>query len=390
MTSILRNSLLAKFSCTGDACEDTCCKQWSMQMDDATFARYQVKAPELLDAVDTDDDGGRIMRKSPSTGYCVKLDGGICSIHKQYGDSMLGDACHFYPRATRALGDAVLMTATLSCPEIARLALSEDAWTFAEQELERLPSQMKNYLPEGLSAEDALQVHQAFLKVAEDESLSAEQALARIASVSRSFENIPVSMWGKAVGFYLQSAQGRLPEAKLDAADPFNLLHALCGLIVATHKPRTPRLQAVLDDMQAALGATLNWENASIALGDDSQQRYRTMQERWRQEHAAIYAPALRRWLKMQLALALFPFSGLGDSLSERITIIGVRLATLRLAIMCRCDIKGPSSATDDLVPLVQPLSRVLDHLGSSRFSLDVYAEPKWLEEARMLGLLSY
>jgi hypothetical protein len=249
---------------------------------------------------------------------------------------------------------------------------------------------MKNYLPEGLSAEDALAVHQAFLTAAEDESLSAEQALARIASVSRSFENIPASMWGKAVGFYLQSAEGRLPAAQPNAADPFNLLHALCGLIVATRKPRTPRLQAVLDDMQSALGATLDWENASIALSGDSGARYLAIQGQWRNEHAALYVPMLRRWLKMQLALALFPFSGLGDSLSERITIIGVRLATLRLAIMCRCAIKGPSSATDDLVPLVQPLSRVLDHLGSSRFSLDVYAEPKWLEEARMLGLLSY
>ncbi|NBX03087.1 MAG: hypothetical protein EBR02_03280 [Alphaproteobacteria bacterium] len=81
MTAILRHSILSRFVCTGDKCVDTCCKNWSMQVDEATLSRYQQNAPELLDAVEKDNDGSLIMRKSPETGYCVKLDGGLCGIH---------------------------------------------------------------------------------------------------------------------------------------------------------------------------------------------------------------------------------------------------------------------------------------------------------------------
>ena len=76
-----------------------------MQMDAVTLERYREKAPELLAAVESEPDGSHIMRKDPATGFCVKLEGGLCGIHKTHGETFLGDACYFYPRVTRALGD---------------------------------------------------------------------------------------------------------------------------------------------------------------------------------------------------------------------------------------------------------------------------------------------
>ncbi|NBX03088.1 MAG: hypothetical protein EBR02_03285 [Alphaproteobacteria bacterium] len=141
--------------------------------------------------------------------------------------------------------------------------------------------------------------------------------------------------------------------------------------------------------MTNALHMTIKWENVEMELCDDSLAAYESLQKDWNEKWASVYAPLLRRWLKMQLALALFPYAGLGDSLSERITIIGVRLATLRIAILCSCGMNETTLASDDAVRVVQTVSRVLDHLGDSRFSLNIYGEPNWLEEARMLGLLN-
>lgn len=98
-------AFVARFSCLGDKCEDTCCKSWSMQLDDVTFRKYESEAPELLDAVAQGHDGGHIMRRDKQTDFCVKFTDGLCGIHKDYGSDFLGDACHFFPRVTRQVGD---------------------------------------------------------------------------------------------------------------------------------------------------------------------------------------------------------------------------------------------------------------------------------------------
>lgn len=351
--------------------------------------RYRTQAPELLVAVEQGQDAPWIMRKSAVTGMCVKLEDGICGIHKQYGDKFLGDACHFYPRVTRALGEHTLMTATLSCPEIVRRVMAEETpYVFEAAEVERLPHTIKDYLPEGLTADEALGVHQAFLAAVEDRSASVEHVFARIASVSRSIELIDRKNWPQAVPMYIRLADGRLPAPDIHIADPFNLLHALSGLIVASKKPMSDRLRQTIADMEKALHATLDWQQILIHTQEDSLNAYQTLLASW-QTQSAAYDIWLRRYLEMQLSLALYPFAGLGNNLIERITLIGVRLATIRLAFICNCGISDGMLSQDIAVRMVQSLSRFLDHLGDPAFSLQIYAETGWLKEARMRGLLS-
>ncbi len=361
-----------------------------MQVDEATLARYRKDAPELLNDIDTDgDDAPWVMKRDPASGMCVRLEGGWCGLHKKYGDAFLGDACHFYPRVTRALGDKTTMTATASCPEIVRLMLEEDSmFGFDDASVERLPHGVKNYLPEVLSADDALAVHRAFLAAAEDRTVTAEQSFLRMASVSRSLELIDKKSWPQAVSFYLRNADGRLPQAEVHSADPFNILHALSGLIVASQKPMSPRLKQTVDDMEKALSVTLDWQNVLIHVTEGSAGAYENIRAQWQGGAAKHYEEPLRRWLQLQLSLALFPFSGLGGNLTERITIIGVRLATVRLALMCSCGIHGAKLPQDVVVRIMQSLSRFLDHLGNPAFSLQIYAETGWNRESRMRALL--
>jgi lysine-N-methylase len=386
-----RSELLSHFTCLADRCEDTCCRGWSMQVDDSTLYKYRSRASELLEAVEPASDTPWIMRKDPLSGTCVKLENGLCGIHKKYGEPFLSDACHFYPRVTRLLGEDVVMTATLSCPEIARLAFVENrsAEMRAMPAPDRLPAGMKNVLPENINAQDALSLHHIFLRAAQDEQSSAEQILLRISSVSRSLEMIPVKDWAGAAPVYLRLADGRLVGAEPQEDDPFNLLHALCGLVVASHKPLAPRLKNITDAMQRALHVDLDWQTAQMQLHDDSKSRYAELCKHW-SEVSDIFAPYLRRYLYMQLALAFFPFGGMGATLSQRITFIAVRLATIRLAIMCAYGSGAQEAPQDMVVRVVQSLSRFLDHLGDPAFSLQIYAEAGWLREACLRGLLEF
>lgn len=378
----------ARFSCLGDKCEDTCCKSWSMQVDDATLARYQSNAPELLDAV-TEGAGGHIMRRDPATDFCVKFEDGLCGIHREHGSDFLGDACHFYPRVTRRLANATIMTATMSCPEIARLALfDETAHAFGEGAVDRLPESLKDYAPEGMETEAALKVHEAFLAAALDAGHTAAHNLACIVSVAHSLGAFGVESWPMAVPFYLKSAAERLPEAENNISDPFNLLHALMGIVAAAGQHVRPRLLDTIGDMEKALQVELDWEGLGIRTTGDSAAAYREMEAQWNARHAQTFEPVLRRWVATQLSVSLFPFAGFGADVKERALILGVRFATLRLALMSACHVKGGAVDEAQAVRIVQSIARVLDHLADPELSLKIYDEPGWLRESRLRALL--
>jgi lysine-N-methylase len=388
--SIQRAKLVSQFTCLGDKCVDTCCQNWSMQVDEPTLARYRTEAPELLNAVEPGGtEASVIMRKNAGTGLCVKLESGLCGIHKKYGDRMLSDACHFYPRVTRSLGKTVLMTASMSCPEITRLAFSlPDAEILEAATVERLPYGMKDYLPSEFTTESAMTTHQAFLDVVNDATVNPEHIFARIASASRSLERVQKKDWPNAAAFFLKSADARLPEpARLDN-DPYNLLLSLAGLVAASQKPPTLRLRQTIEDMENALGAKINWQTLQLDIADDASLRCAQMKKLWQEKCSAQYDAVLRRWLKMQLSIALYPFGGFGETLVDRVTIIGVRFAIFKLALLSACTIQGDVLPEEIPVRIAQSLSRFLDHLADASYSLTIYGETGWTREDRLRGLI--
>jgi lysine-N-methylase len=380
---MLQAQFLLQFNCLGDACEDTCCKGWGMQVDAGMVEKYRREAPELLEAV-TSGEAEHIMKRDPQTDYCVKFEGGWCGIHKTRGTAFLGDACHFFPRITRQLGAMPLQTASLSCPEVARLTLLQPA-AFTLQEIpdERLPYSLRNYLPEGMTEASALAIHQAFLEKAGDTTESAESILCILHSAAQSLEIIPQSQWPEAVPVYLKMAQSRVPQPETHPADPFNLFFALLGLIGAAKPAGRPRLDAITTSIQKALKIQPPSEaGGSVALGEENLAAWQQMQARW-QEQSAHWQPPLKRWIQAQLSAALFPFAGFGGSLSERMVIIAVRFATLKLALMAEENL-----TETDFIRITQSLARFMDHLADPTLSLQIYTETGWTKPARLRALL--
>lgn len=387
MPLLQRTQFLEKFQCLGDKCEDTCCKGWGMQIDAAMTEKYRQQAPELLDAV-TSGEAEHIMRRDPATDYCIKFEGGWCGIHRKYGDAFLGDACHFFPRITRKIGEKVHQTASLSCPEIVRNILyTEQPFLTVTRESPRIPQEIKQYAETGMDETALLTTHHAFLAAAEDTSVNAERIICRIVAVADSLEKIDKASWPAASGFYLTHADGRLPPAELSPTDPFLLFHALIGLVNASQKTSRPRLEKLISNISQALNVAIP-EDASqpLLLAAEHLTQVAEVQQRW-QEQENTWQPHLKRWLQAQLSMSFFPFSGFGDSLPHKAAIIGIRLATLKLALMAELQVEGKLN-DEILVRNMQSLSRFLDHLADPTFSLNIYQETGWLKLARLRGLL--
>jgi lysine-N-methylase len=384
---------IAAFQCLGDACPDTCCQGWSMQLDAATLAKYREQAPELLDAVVLQDvpEGSvlpaSIMRRDSTTDKCVKLESGWCGIHRARGSDFLGDACHFYPRVLRRFDDRVTMTGALSCPEIARLMLLEDIPAFAwkDAEFPRLPHAQKSYAPEGVSADAALAAQQAFLD-AVAESPSPRAAVLLLHSAAQSLDSFAPQQWPETVPMALKFAASRIPAAESHPADALNVLLALSGLMQAAQKSNHARLRPMVERIEQLLACRLQWERMQIDPTSATQARLDTL--KMRVEMLPWFAGFMRRWLQAQLSIAAFPFAGFGTTLTERIAIIGVRMATLTLAILARAEEEGDAMSAAHAADEVQVLARFLDHLAEPEYSVQIYTETGWIRPARLRGLL--
>jgi len=130
---VLQPDYMKKFSCIGTGCEDSCCAGWSIEIDKAKYLMYKkIQNKELKPLFNkmisrkhnqkSDDSYAKI--KMSETGKCPFLDEkSLCKIHGTIGEEYLSDTCSTYPRLLRIVDGKYERSATMSCPEIARLAL---------------------------------------------------------------------------------------------------------------------------------------------------------------------------------------------------------------------------------------------------------------------------
>ncbi|MFB9328943.1 flagellin lysine-N-methylase [Paenibacillus aurantiacus] len=123
---------MTDFHCIGSACEDTCCAGWRIDIDRATYGVYeQLRHPELdglagqiepnPDSARAEDYGRMIM---PPDGRCPQLrTDGLCRIQATVGEVYLSDVCATFPRVTNIVEGQYERSASLACPEAARLIL---------------------------------------------------------------------------------------------------------------------------------------------------------------------------------------------------------------------------------------------------------------------------
>lgn len=113
------------FRCVADECPDSCCKEWSVDVDPTSAAFYRSLGGQLGDRLrqvlqDTED--GTIM--VIENGRCpMWRQDGLCRIQAELGHDALCKVCREFPRLRHDYGNFVELGLELSCPEAARLIL---------------------------------------------------------------------------------------------------------------------------------------------------------------------------------------------------------------------------------------------------------------------------
>ena len=125
---ILTPNYYPAFRCIASACPDSCCKEWEVDVDDTAAAFYRTLEGPLGDRlrqVMKDTEDGTVM--TIQDGRCpMWRQDGLCRIQAELGHDALCQVCREFPRLRHDYGDFVELGLELSCPEAARLILSQD------------------------------------------------------------------------------------------------------------------------------------------------------------------------------------------------------------------------------------------------------------------------
>ena len=136
VTEFLNARYMTGFHCIGPECEDNgCYSSWRIFVDETHY--HMIK--ECMDTTDADRSRFKAsMKQNKNPGnqeeYAIltfRPDGrchflnkeGLCILHRDYGESILGNTCASYPRKYNSIGKRVELTGALSCPEVARQCL---------------------------------------------------------------------------------------------------------------------------------------------------------------------------------------------------------------------------------------------------------------------------
>ena len=114
-----------QFVCTAGDCPDTCCAGWQIVIDEDSLERYGIEKSEfgkrLRNSIDWEEECFYQNNRR-----CAFLnDENLCDLYKELGPDSLCDTCRLYPRHTEEYEGLRELSLSLSCPEAARILLSQ-------------------------------------------------------------------------------------------------------------------------------------------------------------------------------------------------------------------------------------------------------------------------
>lgn len=116
-----------KFHRLAGECPDTCCIGWEITVDRETEKTYQKLRKGKSELAERLRRSVRRRLIIPDGDRCPFLAGdGLCDLCREYGEAAMTRTCRRYPRHVEDFGDIHEVELLCSCPEAARLILSED------------------------------------------------------------------------------------------------------------------------------------------------------------------------------------------------------------------------------------------------------------------------
>lgn len=124
-----------EFHCIGGICEDSCCENWEIDLDDYSLKQYMKQ---------TGDFGKRLKHSTRVKDKQFILNGtrcpflndeNLCDIYINMGEECLCETCTNFPRHVEEFDDLKEVSLTMSCPEASRIMLArKEKMTFVCKE----------------------------------------------------------------------------------------------------------------------------------------------------------------------------------------------------------------------------------------------------------------
>ena len=118
-------SFYHEFQCIGGICEDSCCENWEIDLDDASLKLYMKQKGEFGKRLRENTrvkDKQFILKKT----RCPFLnDENLCDIYIEMGENCLCETCTNFPRHIEEFDDLKEVSLTMSCPEASRIMLAK-------------------------------------------------------------------------------------------------------------------------------------------------------------------------------------------------------------------------------------------------------------------------
>ncbi len=124
---IVKPSYFDQFKCIASACPDSCCKEWTVQVDAQAAAYYRSLPGALGDRlrqVMTEEDNSDTVMINENGRCPMWRQDGLCRIQAELDHDALCKTCRDFPRLTHDYGDFVEMGLELSCPVAAKIILT--------------------------------------------------------------------------------------------------------------------------------------------------------------------------------------------------------------------------------------------------------------------------
>ena len=123
------------FHCIASRCPDSCCKEWDVAVDGEKAALYRSLSGALGDKLREflkDEDGETYLTLDDGRCPMWRADG-LCRIQAELGEKALCNTCRDFPRLRHDYGSFTELGLELSCPEAARILLSQSTWNWIPQ-----------------------------------------------------------------------------------------------------------------------------------------------------------------------------------------------------------------------------------------------------------------
>ena len=113
-----------RFKCIADKCQNSCCVDWEIDIDDISYEKYRSAGGALAGSI-TECDSARCFALTDG-GRCPHLrEDGLCNIIINYGEEYLTDICREHPRFYHLIGDRAEVGIGLVCEEAARIIITD-------------------------------------------------------------------------------------------------------------------------------------------------------------------------------------------------------------------------------------------------------------------------